>query len=240
MGCNMSFRRTVFKASAGSTRTWPRRAPCRSGARRPSCAHPAAAARPVGADRVRAAALVRHRVHTDRLSWSYLRRRSWGEGISKARCRVLGRSRDPLSTSARTPPDLPAAFFRELVRCHVAGAVALVVSVLFAGGRYPGEVGARAWLGRCRWGSWDRSVGTRRRFPCPARVSVLTGWGDCGLRRGCLGGRRCGTDGLWDLPAIEDEPQFDRPPVTVVVPVPDAGAGGACVRSVLADGVPEA
>jgi hypothetical protein len=181
---------------------------------------------------------VRHRVSTDRLSWSYLRRRSWGEGISKAAVSRLVGAGDALSTErAYTTRIIPAALRRELVRLHVASAFALVVSVMFAAAGY-----ARGKLVRANrepWpvsvGEWDRSVEDAPRFPYPARVLVrdgLTVLGEVSVPAGTE------PDGLWDLSGTEDE-RFATPSVTVVVPSagrPELAA--RCVRSVLATEYP--
>jgi len=238
MGCNMSFRRTVFDEVGGFTEDMGR-----VGAVPVGCEETELCIRLRGHDpsaRIvfEPRALVRHRVSSDRLTWSYLRRRSWGEGISKAAVSRLVGAGAALSTErAYTSRIIPAAFFRELVRLHVAGASALVVSVLFAAAGYARGKFVRTTqeLGTVAVGEWDRSTEDPPRFPYPARLLVrdgLTVLGEVAVAAGTE------PDGLADLPATEDERRL-TPSVTVVVPSagrPELAA--RCVRSVLATEYP--
>jgi GT2 family glycosyltransferase len=238
MGCNMSFRRTVFAAVGGFTEDMGRVGTVPVGCEETELCIRLRQHDPSARIVFEPRALVRHRVSPDRLSWSYLRRRSWGEGISKAAVSRLVGAGDALSTErAYTTRIIPAAFFRELLRLHVAGASALVVSVLFAAAGYARGKLTRAnrELGPVSVGEWDRAVQDPPRFPYPARVLVrdgLTVLGEVSVPAGAE------PDGLWGLPATEDE-RFATPSVTVVVPSagrPELAA--RCVRSLLATGYP--
>jgi GT2 family glycosyltransferase len=90
------------------------------------------------------AAQVDHRVGVDRLHWSYLRRRSWSEGLSKAAVAQLVGREDALSTEREYVRSvLPAAVLRELRagRPDAAAAVVVALSWTVAGylrGKLPG------------------------------------------------------------------------------------------------------
>lgn len=81
--------------------------------------------------------VVRHRVTPDRLTWNYLRRRTFFEGVSKAALsRTLG-SHDALSSErSYTGRILPSGVWRELSRAHPAPAFAIVLSLVSAGFGY--------------------------------------------------------------------------------------------------------
>ncbi|GAA3438082.1 hypothetical protein GCM10018954_076980 [Kutzneria kofuensis] len=239
MGCNMSFRRTVFEAVGGFTEDMGRVGAVPVGCEETELCIRLRQRDPSARIVFEPRALVRHRVSADRLSWSYLRRRSWGEGISKAAVSRLVGPGDALSTErAYTTRIIPAAFLRELVRLHLAGAFALVVSVLFAAAGYARGKFGRAVatdLGVVSVGEWDRSAEEPPRFPYPARVLVRDGVTVLGEVTVAAGAE---PDGLWDVPATEDA-RTVTPSVTVVVP--SAGRpelATRCVRSVLATEYP--
>ncbi|MFI9382390.1 glycosyltransferase [Kutzneria sp. NPDC052558] len=238
MGCNMSFRRKVFDEVGGFTEDMGR-----VGAVPVGCEETELCIRLRGHDPLarivfEPRALVRHRVSSDRLTWSYLRRRSWGEGISKAAVSRLVGAEAALSTErAYTSRIIPAAFFRELLRLHVAGAAALVVSVLFAAAGYARGKFVRTTqeLGQVSVGEWDRSTEDPPRFPYPARVLIRDGLTVIGEVMVAAGAE---PDELADVPATEEERRL-TPSVTVVVP--SAGRPelvARCVRSVLATQYP--
>ena len=78
-------------------------------------------------------AIVDHRVGPQRTGWSYLVRRSYSEGISKAVVSRLVGAGDALSTErSYTTSVLPRAVLRELRARRPAGAAAIVVSVACA------------------------------------------------------------------------------------------------------------
>ncbi len=238
MGCNMSFRRTVFDEVGGFTEDMGRVGTVPVGCEETELCIRLRRHDPTARIVFEPRALVRHRVSSDRLTWSYLRRRSWGEGISKAAVSRLVGAGAALSTErAYTSRIIPAAFFRELLRLHVAGAAALVVSVLFAAAGYARGKFVRTAqeLGPIAVGEWDRSTEDPPRFPYPARVLVrdgLTVLGEVAVAAGLE------PDDLADVPATEDERRL-TPSVTVVVPSagrPELAA--RCVRSVLATEYP--
>jgi GT2 family glycosyltransferase len=88
---------------------------------------------PAARIRLEPRAVVNHRVTPDRVTWSYLRRRSYYEGVSKAALsRELGRT-DALSTeSDYLAHVIPRAILRELRAarsCGVPRAAGIVLSV---------------------------------------------------------------------------------------------------------------
>ncbi|GAA1828015.1 glycosyltransferase family 2 protein [Pseudonocardia alni subsp. carboxydivorans] len=89
-------------------------------------------------------AAVDHRVSDDRVSWRYLLRRGWAEGISKAAVSKVVGTGDSLSTeSSYTMKVLPAGVIREAKERNAASAAAIVAcfGVTAAGyvrGRLPG------------------------------------------------------------------------------------------------------
>ncbi|MEO7127065.1 MAG: glycosyltransferase family 2 protein [Nakamurella sp.] len=103
--------------------------------------------------------VVSHRVTPDRLTWRYLRRRSFFEGISKA---VLGKelgARDALSTErAYVRSVLPRGFVRELRGLRPLRATAIVVSLTSAGFGYV-------------YGSVRTRFADAGKRPAPVRVS---------------------------------------------------------------------
>ncbi|MBC7725643.1 MAG: glycosyltransferase family 2 protein [Burkholderiaceae bacterium] len=73
---------------------------------------------------------VSHRVTPDRMTWRYLRRRSFFEGVSKAALsRSLGRGDALESESAYARRILPAGVIRELRQGRPLGAAAIVLSL---------------------------------------------------------------------------------------------------------------
>ncbi len=83
------------------------------------------------------AAVVEHRVSAARTGWSYLARRSYAEGLSKAAIGRLVGAGDALSSErAYTRSVLPRGVLRELRRGHPASAAAIVVSLACATAGY--------------------------------------------------------------------------------------------------------
>ncbi len=81
------------------------------------------------------AAVVHHHVSDDRLGWTYLRRRSFFEGVSKAALASRLGAGSALSTEAAyTTRVLPLAVMRELVTLRPSGIVhaTAIVTSLFA------------------------------------------------------------------------------------------------------------
>lgn len=148
MGCNMSVRRVAFARVGGFAEDLGRIGRNPLGCEETElCIRVRQAYRRSGrAARIvfEPAARVDHRVGVDRLNWSYLRRRSWSEGLSKAAvARLVGRD-DALSTEREYVRSvLPAAVARELRGRRPASAAAVVVALAWtvAGylrGRLPG------------------------------------------------------------------------------------------------------
>jgi hypothetical protein len=80
---------------------------------------------------------VRHRVTPERLTWRYLRRRSFFEGVSKAALSKSLGSPDALSRErSYVWRDLPSGVWRELSNGRPAAAFAIVFSLASAGFGY--------------------------------------------------------------------------------------------------------
>jgi glucosyl-dolichyl phosphate glucuronosyltransferase len=115
MGCNMSFRRAVFVTVGGFSEDLGRVGTVPLGCEETELCIRARQAFP-GAEIVfEPAARVNHRVSRDRLTWSYLWRRCYAEGLSKAAVSSLVGREDALSTERRYATRvLPGALLREL------------------------------------------------------------------------------------------------------------------------------
>ncbi|HEY4019752.1 MAG TPA: glycosyltransferase family 2 protein [Pseudonocardiaceae bacterium] len=143
MGCNMAFRASAFLRVGGFTEGIGRVGTLPLG-----CEETELCIRLRQVDRnarilFEPAALVRHQVSADRLTWSYLQRRSYAEGVSKAAIAQLVGADDALSTErSYTSRIIPLAVLRELGAAlrgrpgGLRGAFALVLSVLSAGSGY--------------------------------------------------------------------------------------------------------
>ena len=148
MGCNMSVRREVFDRVGGFAEDLGRIGRNPLGCEETEfCIRARQAYRRAGrAARIvfEPAAQVDHRVGADRVRWSYLRRRCWSEGLSKAAVARLVGSDDALSTErAYVATVLPRAVVRELRagRLVSAGAVVAALAATCAGylrGTLPG------------------------------------------------------------------------------------------------------
>ena len=148
MGCNMSVRREVFDRVGGFAEDLGRIGRNPLGCEETEfCIRVRQAYRRTGRAAgivFEPAAQVDHRVTADRVRWSYLRRRSWSEGLSKAAVSRLVGTDDALSTErAYVASVLPAAVVRELRagRLTSAGAVVVVLAATCAGylrGSLPG------------------------------------------------------------------------------------------------------
>lgn len=141
MGCNMSFRREVFARVGGFAEDIGRIGAVPLGCEETElCIRARQTYARAGAD-IRIVfeprAVVDHRVSADRVAWSYLRRRSWAEGLSKAAvARLVGRQ-DALSTErSYVAKVLPAAVGRELRGRRPGSAAAVVVALACTGAGY--------------------------------------------------------------------------------------------------------
>jgi len=84
MGCNMSFRRSVFDSIGGFSEDLGRVGKTPLGGEETEFCIRARRARPGAAIVFEPAAVVRHRVSADRVRWRYLLSRCYSEGLSKA------------------------------------------------------------------------------------------------------------------------------------------------------------
>ncbi|HEX3790972.1 MAG TPA: glycosyltransferase [Pseudonocardiaceae bacterium] len=139
MGCNMSFRREVFLRVGGFTESIGRVGAVPLGCEETELCIRIRRADPTARIVFEPTSLVYHKVSPDRLTWSYLRRRSYAEGVSKAAVSTMVGAEHALSTErAYTSRIIPVAVLRELGRAvrgqrdGLLGAGALVLSVLFA------------------------------------------------------------------------------------------------------------
>ena len=136
MGCNMSFRREAFRLAGRFAEDLGRVGRTPLGCEETELCIRLRQASPGSVILFRPGAAIRHRVTADRLTWSYLRRRGWGEGISKAQVSRTVGAEAALSTERDyLRKVIPAAVLRELARGRGAGVLALgtVVSATAAG-----------------------------------------------------------------------------------------------------------
>jgi glycosyltransferase involved in cell wall biosynthesis len=148
MGCNMSVRRAVFDRVGGFAEDLGRIGRNPLGCEETElCIRTRQVYRRAGREArivFEPAARVDHRVGADRVRWSYLYRRSWSEGLSKAAVARLVGSDDALSTERTYVAEvLPRAVVRELRagRPASAGAVVAALAATSAGylrGMLPG------------------------------------------------------------------------------------------------------
>jgi glucosyl-dolichyl phosphate glucuronosyltransferase len=139
MGCNMSFRREVFAAIGGFSDDLGRIGKTPLGCEETEFCIRASQSCPDAEIVFEPRALVRHRVSPDRLTWRYLRRRCFAEGLSKAAVSAMVGSDRALATErgyARAV--LPTAVRRELAAAlHLTAAdrsrsLARAGAILFA------------------------------------------------------------------------------------------------------------
>jgi glucosyl-dolichyl phosphate glucuronosyltransferase len=148
MGCNMSFRREVFERVGGFAEDIGRIGKNPLGCEETELCIRARQAYQRAGEKIRIvfepAAVVDHRVSADRVEWSYLRRRSWAEGLSKAAVSKLVGSDDALSTErSYVAKVLPTAVLRELKEGRVSSAAAVVTALActtagYVRGKLPG------------------------------------------------------------------------------------------------------
>jgi GT2 family glycosyltransferase len=152
MGCNMSLRRSVFAEVGGFAEDLGRIGRNPLGCEETElCIRVRQAYRRGGRGArilFEPGAQVDHRVGAERVRWSYLRRRCWSEGLSKAAVARLVGSDDALSTErSYVATVLPRAVLRELRARRPASAAAVVaaLAITSAGylrGRLPGATSA--------------------------------------------------------------------------------------------------
>lgn len=126
MGCNMSVRRSAF-AVGGFSESLGRVGTIPLGCEETELFLRVSADQPGARVLFEPAARVRHHVSEDRLTWRYLLRRGFAEGISKAAVSALaGRDRALSSETAYAARVLPRALAREVRRGRPAAAAAVV------------------------------------------------------------------------------------------------------------------
>jgi GT2 family glycosyltransferase len=178
MGCNMSFRREVFEAVGGFDEGAGRLGDVPLGCEETELCIRLRQRLPGAAILFEPSAMVNHRVGRERLTWSYLRRRCWAEGMSKAFVAAAVGAADGLSTERRYMTRvLPAAVRRELAavvrgviagdrrraRRAAAGALAVPFALGLAGTGYlRGRVGRRrprpGTIGRRGCTQWENGL----------------------------------------------------------------------------------
>lgn len=150
MGCNMSFRRSVFTGLGGFSEDLGRVGKVPLGCEETELCIRASALFPGARVVFEPLARVRHHVSPDRLTWSYLRRRCYAEGVSKAAVSSMVGPQAALATErGYATRVLPAGLARELrsaVRSrttrNLAGAGAIVLGLaVTAVGYARGRVG---------------------------------------------------------------------------------------------------
>ncbi|NKQ52812.1 glycosyltransferase [Amycolatopsis sp. K13G38] len=117
MGCNMSFRREAFHHAGLFTEDLGRVGRTPLGCEETELCIRLGQASPGSVILFRPSAVVRHRVTPDRLTWRYLRRRGWGEGLSKALVsRSVGADAALSTERDYLRKVIPSAALRELSR----------------------------------------------------------------------------------------------------------------------------
>ena len=255
MGCNMAFRASVFTDVGGFTEGIGRVGTLPLG-----CEETELCIRLRHANRnarilFEPSALVHHQVSADRLTWSYLRGRSYAEGVSKAAIAKLVGADDALSTErAYTSRIIPAAFLRELASGGVLGAFALVFSVLSAGLGYlrgsrttsapavtdpapvaMGDVDLADADAAVRLRPVDAPVAARRARVLVRRGATVLGEVDLALWDGVVRRNEL-RDAIDGLPVAEPAlSTINTPVVSVVIPIAGrADTAIRCARTILA------
>jgi glucosyl-dolichyl phosphate glucuronosyltransferase len=141
MGCTMSVRRETFAQVGGFTEDLGRIGRIPLGCEETEfCIRLRQVYRKAGRPArivLEPAAKVDHRVSPDRVSWGYLRRRSWSEGLSKATVARLVGADDALSTErAYVTRILPGALVRELRAGRLASVAAIVAALAWTTAGY--------------------------------------------------------------------------------------------------------
>lgn len=117
MGCNMSFRRAIFEEVGGFSENLGRVGNTPLGCEETELCIRASRSNPGTQIIFEPRAAVRHHVSLNRLTWRYLRRRCYAEGLSKAAVSAMTGSRQALSTErGYTLQILPRGILREMLR----------------------------------------------------------------------------------------------------------------------------
>jgi GT2 family glycosyltransferase len=130
MGCSMAFRRDALAAIGGFSTDTGRVGAIPLGGEETDACIRIRQVRPEARILFEPRSLVTHCVSADRVTWSYLRRRSFFEGVSKSvLSRTLGAS-DALTTEmAYVKRVLPSGLWREFSHARPLGAAAIVLSL---------------------------------------------------------------------------------------------------------------
>ncbi|GHE84675.1 hypothetical protein GCM10017786_15550 [Amycolatopsis deserti] len=264
MGCNMSFRREAFTLAGPFSEDLGRIGRTPLGCEETELCIRLRQASPGARIVFRPQAVVRHRVTPERITWAYLRRRGWGEGLSKAYVSRLVGSEAALSTErdylSRT---IPAAVVREFGRLalgRTAGASGVLGLVTVVSSTAAGYLRGKAQLrpprprpasalahGPIHIATVDARTAPEE-LPVPHRpvghyraAQVLVRDGDRTLdvlllpvERGVVRLPKFAT-----APAPRRRPEFTRPPVSVVIPTAHRKRQAvASARAALAAGYP--
>ncbi|WP_063695813.1 glycosyltransferase [Amycolatopsis orientalis] len=260
MGCTMSFRSSVFDAIGGFSTRVGRLDAIPLGCEETELCIRARRSLPGARILFEPRSVVRHQVSADRMTWSYVVRRSWAEGLSKAVVRQLAGTGEAVSTERRYATRvLPASLGRAAglaahgrLAASAQGITAIASALLAATGGYLRESARRA----------EKAVGAPiavtefdvRRGPAPVHVPAHA---QLGYREALVLVR----EGRWTLDvtrlpvtgvplapgAVRPAAPPQRPaaagfapPVSVVVPTADrADQVRGCVKSLLATDYPE-
>jgi len=137
MGCSMAFRRSALMNVGGFNPDTGRVGSIPLGAEETEVCILLRQDRPASRIVFEPRSVVSHTVTRDRVTWSYLRRRSFYEGVSKsALSRSLGASDALASERAYVRRVLPMGAWRELAQGRPGGAAAIALSLLAAGVGY--------------------------------------------------------------------------------------------------------
>lgn len=267
MGCNMSFRREAFQLAGLFTEDLGRVGRTPLGCEETELCIRLTQASPGSVILFRPSSVVRHRVTPDRLTWKYLRRRGWGEGISKALVSrsvgadaALSTERDYLSRV------ITGAVLREtsrLLRGHTSGLTGLLALITVVSATALGYVrgklsrrGLRLRVSMPKLVHGPIHVATvdihnmPARLPVPARevgqyraAQVLVRDGDRTLDVVLLpvrrGAVRLDLIGIGSPPPAVPRQEFERPLVSVVIPTAHRKPQAvASARAALAAGYP--
>ena len=165
MGCSMSFRREVFAELGGFSEDLGRVGTVPLGCEETELCIRASELFPGVSVVFEPRARVRHHVTPDRMTWSYLRRRCYAEGVSKAAVAAMVGRDVALSTErGYATRVLPAGVARELgtaVRGRPRRGLAGVAAILLA-------------LVSTAVGYLRGRVGVRKVWPDPPRLTMAT------------------------------------------------------------------
>ncbi|WP_051208292.1 glycosyltransferase family 2 protein [Propionicicella superfundia] len=175
MGCNMAVRREVAVQAGGFAESLGRVGKTPLGCEETELCIRAVRFNPQGRFMFEPGARVHHHVSEDRLTWRYLRRRSFAEGVSKAMVTALSTPGAALSSErSYALRVIPGAFWRQVRRANAAGAAAVVTCLLWTvAGYVRGRVSIRRTGIPPRQGLEDATSAEATSGPRSSTVSVL-------------------------------------------------------------------